>query len=75
MSSSKGFKAFAVEATKINASTQFGTCTEQLNPFGGLLATIKFLYLLKFEEIFNSTYQAPVRKPKLGHYLMVVDIL
>jgi hypothetical protein len=73
--SSKGFKKNAAKARKINASTEFGTCTEQLSPFGGLLATIKFLDLLKFEEIFNSTYQAPYRKPKLGHYLMVVGIL
>jgi len=73
--SSKGFKANAAKARKINASTEFGTCTEQLSPFGGLLATIKFLDLLKFEDIFNSAYQAPARKPKLGHYLMVVGIL
>jgi len=39
------------------------------------LATIKFLDLLKFEGIFNSTYHAPSREPKLGHYLMVVGIL
>ena len=72
---SKGFKANAAEARRINASTEFDTCTEQLSPFGGLLATIKFLDLLKFEEIFNSVYQQPSRKPKMGHYLMVVGIL
>ena len=38
--SSKGFKANAVKARKINASTAFDTCTEQLSPFGGLLATV-----------------------------------
>jgi hypothetical protein len=73
--SSKGFNENAAKARKINASTEFDTCTEQLSPFGGLLATIKFLDLLKFEEIFNSTYRAPSREPKLGHYLMVVGIL
>jgi len=73
--SSKGFEANAAKARRINASTEFGTCTEQLSPFGGLLATIKFLDLLKFEDIFNFAYQAPSRKPKLGHYLMVVGIL
>ncbi|MCP4372079.1 MAG: transposase [Deltaproteobacteria bacterium] len=72
---SKGFKANAAKARKINASTVYETCTEQLSPFGGLLAVIKFLDLLKFNEIFDFTYQAPSRKPKMGHYLMVVGIL
>ncbi len=71
----KGFSTNGAKARKINASTGFGTWTEQLSPFGGLLATIKFLDLLKFEDIFNSAYQASARKPKLGHYLMVVGIL
>ena len=71
----KGFKKNTVKARKINASTEFGTCTEQLSPFGGLLAAIKFMDLLKFEEIFNNTYQSPKREPKLGHHLMVVGIL
>jgi len=73
--SSKGFKANTAEARRINASTGYDTCTEQLSPFGGLLIVIKFLDLLKFKEIFDSTYQAPSRKPKMGHYLMVVGIL
>lgn len=73
--SRKGLRKISAEARNINASTQFDTCTEQLSPFGGLLATIKFLDLLKFEEIFNNTYQSPGRKPKLGHYLMVMGIL
>jgi len=72
---SKGFKTTGAKARRINASTKFETCTEQLSPFGGLLAAIKFLDLVKFEEIFNSTYQAPSREPKLGHHLMVVGIL
>ena len=73
--SSKGFKANTAEARRISASTGYDTCTEQLSPFGGLLIVIKFLDLLKFKEIFDSTYQAPSRKPKMGHYLMVVGIL
>jgi len=36
---------------------------------------IKFLDLVKFEDIFNFAYIAPARKPKLGHHLMVVGIL
>jgi len=62
-------------ARKINASTRFETCTEQLSPFGGVLALIKFFDLVDFEEIFHFAYQAPSRKPKLGHYSMVVGIL
>ena len=73
--SSKGFKTNAAKARRINASTAYDTCTEQLSPFGGLLATIKFLDMVKFEEIFDSTYQAPSREPKLGHHLMLVGIL
>jgi hypothetical protein len=74
-SSSKGFKANGAKARKINASTSYETCTEQLSPFGGLLAVIKFLDLVKFHEVFQFGYNAPVRKPKLGNYLMVVGIL
>ena len=71
----KGFKENGAKARKIDASTVFETCTEQLSPFGGLLPLIKFLDLVKFEEIFDSTYLAPRRDPKLGHHLMVVGIL
>ena len=71
----KGFKANGAKARKINASTEFETCTEQLSPFGGLLALIKFLDLVRFKEIFDCTYLAPRREPKLGHHLMVVGIL
>ena len=73
--SSKGFKRNVAKARKINASTSFETCTEQLSPFGGLLAVIKFLDLVKFHEIFHFSYNAPLRKPKMGHYLMVVGIV
>ena len=40
--SCKGFKAYGAKARKIIASTSYETCTEQLSPFGGLLAVIKF---------------------------------
>jgi hypothetical protein len=71
----KGFKENRAKARKINASTAYETCTEQLSPFGGLLAVIKFLDLVKFDEIFKSSYQEPSREPKLGHRLMVTGIL
>ena len=71
----KGFCANRARARKINASTGFETCSEQLSPFGGLLALIKFFDLVGFREIFHFAYQAPSRQPKLGHYSMMVGIL
>ncbi len=71
----KGFNKNAAKARKINASTPVETCSEQLSPFGGLLALVKFFDLVKFEEIFNFAYQEPHRKPKLGHYSMMIGIL
>ena len=72
---SKGFSEGSSGARKIKASTAYGVCSERLSPFGGLLALIKFLDLIKFKEIFDHTYKAPRREPKLGHYRMVVGIL
>jgi hypothetical protein len=72
---SKGFNKNCSEARKINASTGYETCTEQLSPFGGLLALIKFLDLVGFKEIIHSAYQSPLREPKLGHYGMMTGIL
>ncbi|MFH1351023.1 MAG: IS1380 family transposase [Pseudomonadota bacterium] len=72
---SKGFGEREPRARKINASTVFETCTEQITPFGGLLGLIKFLDLIQFEEIFNDRYIAPRRKVKLGNYRMVIGIL
>lgn len=71
----KGSNANGAKARKINASTQYDTCTEQLSPFGGVLALIKFLDLVDFKEIFDSTYIRPRRNPKLGHRSMVIGIL
>ena len=71
----KGIRENAARARKINASTQYETCSEELSPFGGLLAMIKFLDLIGFMEIFNATYCKPTRTPKLGHYSMVVGLL
>jgi len=71
----KGFGEGGKRARKINASTEFETCTEQISAFGGLLGLIKFLDLVKLEEIFERHYIKPHRKVKLGHYRMVVGIL
>jgi hypothetical protein len=71
----KGSCANRARARKINASTEFETCSEQLSSFGGLLALIKFFDLVGFKETFHFAYHAPSREPKLGHYYMVVGIL
>ena len=71
----KGFCKNRAKARKINASTSYETCTEQLSPFGGLLALIKFFDLVNFHKIFNCAYQPTTREPKLGHYSMIVGIL
>ena len=71
----KGFCKNRAKARKINASTVYETCTEQLSPFGGLLALIKFFDLVNFHKIFDSAYQPTSREPKLGHYSMMVGIL
>jgi hypothetical protein len=73
--SRKGFCKKRAKARKINASTAFETCTEQLSPFGGLLALIKFMDLVNFHKIFDSAYHKPSRNPQRGHYLMMVGIL
>jgi hypothetical protein len=71
----KGFCEKRSRPRKINASTAYETCSEQLSPFGGLLALIKFIDLIDFQEIFHFAYRPPSRDPKLGHYLMMVGIL
>jgi hypothetical protein len=71
----KGFCENRTKARKINASTHYETCTEQLSPFGGLLALIKFFDLVNFHKIFDFAYQPTSREPRLGHYSMMVGIL
>jgi len=71
----KGFNKKSARAKKINASTAYDTCSEQLSPFGGLLPLIKFLDLVDFQQMFDFAYRAPTRKPKLGHYSMMVGLL
>ena len=71
----KGFLGMRPSPRKITASTGYGTCTELLSPFGGGLALIKFLDLIRLQEIFEHVYRGPKREPKLGHYRMVVGIL
>jgi hypothetical protein len=72
---SKGNHRGEERASKINASTVYETCTEQLSPFGGLLGLIKFIDVVELETIFKDIYISPKREPKLGHYHMIVGIL
>jgi hypothetical protein len=46
-----------------------------LTAFGGLLALVKFLDLLGFEQAFAEHYVHPKREPQLGGYRMVLGML
>ncbi len=63
------------KASKIGPFTAYAYCRERLSPFGGLLGLVKFLDLVKFEEIFEGFYKPPERLPEMGHYNMVYGIL
>jgi len=65
----------AGRARKINASTAYGTCSEQISPLGGLLGLTKVLDLFDFEKHFKESYHAPSRETKLGDYAMVMGIV
>lgn len=71
----KGFPGKASRPSRITAFTPYGVCGERLSAFGGLLALVKFLDLIGFEQIFEDAYRAPKRTPKLGHYRMVIGII
>lgn len=60
---------------EIGSNTPYGTCSENMSSFGGLLLLVKFLDLLKFEEVFEDKYVSPVRQTKLGCYRMVLGML
>jgi hypothetical protein len=71
----KGVSKSRARASKINASTAYDTCREQLSPFGGLLALIKFLDLIKFKQLVHEVYCPPRRRPLLGDYGMLAGVL
>lgn len=60
---------------KITPDTPYGQCSERLTAFGGLLALVKFLDLIGFEQLFQQHYVHPRRQPKLGGYRRVGGIL
>jgi len=43
----------AQKSKESNASTKYQTCDEQLSPYGGLWAVIKFFDLVKFKVIMS----------------------
>jgi hypothetical protein len=71
----KGFSKSNARTSKINASTAYDTCREQLSPFGGLLALIKFLDLIKFKQLVHEVYRPPGRRPLMGDYGMLAGVL
>ncbi len=62
-------------SSKIGPNTEHDICSERLTAFGGLLALIKFLDLIKFKDVFKNNYVSPPRKTKLGCYRMVLGLL
>jgi hypothetical protein len=71
----KGVAKPSRRANKINASTAYDTCREQLSPFGGLLALIKFLDLIQFKQLVDEHYRPPRRRPLLGDWGMLAGVL
>jgi len=65
----------APRPVRITAETPYGECSERLTAFGGLLALVKFLDLIKFEQAFAAHYVHPKRNPKLGGYRMLLGLL
>ena len=47
-------KSEGVRPVRITAETPYGECSERLTAFGGLLALVKFLDLLGFEQAFAA---------------------
>ena len=47
--------------SRITAQTSYAECSERLTAFGGLLALMKFLDLIRFEEAFETHYVHPKR--------------
>ena len=60
--------------TRIGPNTPHDLCSERLTALGGLLALVKFLDLIGFQQAFKAHYVSPKRRPKLGCYRMVLGI-
>jgi len=53
----EGSCAHCARVRRINTSTEFETCSEQLSSFGVLLALIKFFNAVGFREIFSFGFE------------------
>lgn len=65
----------AEKSNKINASTHYATCDARMTAFGGLLSFVKFIDVLKFEEVFKRYFVVPKRQCSIGHYRMLVGVI
>jgi hypothetical protein len=65
----------SLKPAKIKADTEYELCNARMTAFGGLLALVKFVDLVNFQEVFERTYCSPSRKPELGCYKMIYGLL
>ena len=71
----KLYRISKFRSPKIGPNTEHDMCSERLTAFGGLLALVKFLDLIKFSDVFRDLYVSPPRKAMLGCYRMVLGLL
>ena len=62
-------------SNKINASTSYAVCDSRMTAFGGLLGFVKFIDVLKFEQVFEQYFVSPKRQCSLGHYKMFIGVM
>jgi len=63
------------KSNKINASTHYAFSDTRMTAFGGLLCFVKFLDLLRFEEVFEQYFVSPKRQCTIGHYRMLIGVV
>lgn len=66
----KGQNQQGETSAKINASTPYDLTENRLTAFGGLFALVKFFDAVNFENLFESKFIKPKRRPKLGCFKM-----
>jgi hypothetical protein len=71
----QGECAVTDQASIIKGSTAFDTCGERLTAFGGFLALVKFADVIGMQEVFESQWSSPQRKPDLGCWRMMMGCL
>lgn len=63
------------EPAEIRPDTHYELCDTHMTAFGGLIALVKFLDLVKFKEVFDLRYCSPKRKTDLGCFRMLQGFL